>query len=131
MESGQGDPYIPVLAIGPVLEKLSQNISISLLSQPKLDTTTTMETTCTTYETITVWKFRPATLVTAYLCAVGAVTVSPVLSGRALLAAGIARDRSFSSIVRSTLDRDLDVLCAKDERNAALPLAPELLKAAI
>lgn len=59
-------------------------------------------------------------------CAVGAATVSLVLGGHAFLAAGIAHDRPFSSVVRSTGDRDLDVLCAEDEGNAALPLAPEL-----
>lgn len=129
MASGQEDPYIPVLAIGPVLKKLSQNISISFLSQPKPDTTTTMETTCTTYETIAVLEVQAYDSrhgISRAPCAVGAATVSLVLGGHAFLAAGIAHDRSFSSVVRSTGDRDLDVLCAEDEGNAALPLAPEL-----
>jgi hypothetical protein len=128
MASGQEDPYVPNLDIGPLLEKLSQNISISLLSQPKLDTTTTTLTTCTTHETLTVWKFKPVPLIAAYLCAVGAATMSLVIGGLALVATGVARDRSFSSIVRSTRHRDLDVLCVENDGNAVLPSTPELRK---
>lgn len=128
MASGQEDPYLPDLDIGPLLEKLSQNISISLLSQPKLDTTSTTEAACTTRETLTVWNFHPVPLVAAYVCAVSAATMSLVTGGLALVATGVARDRSFSSIVRSTRHRDLDVFCDYDEGKAALPLAPELRK---
>ena len=128
MASGQEDPYVPDLEIGPLLEKLSQNMSISLLSQPKLDTTTTKITTCTTYETLTVWKFKPAPLIVAYLCAVGVAMMSLVIGGLALVATGVARDRSFSSIVRSTRHHDLDVLCVDNDGNAALPSTPELRK---
>jgi hypothetical protein len=128
MASGQEDPYIPNLEIGPLLEKLSQNISISLLSQPKLDTTTTTITTCTTHETLTVWKPKPAPLIVTYLCAVGAAMISLLIGGLALFATGVARDRSFSSIVRSTRHHDLDILCVDNDGNAALPPSPELRK---
>lgn len=128
MGSGQQDPYIPILALGPRLEELSRNVSISLLSQPKLDTTTTVATTCTTYTTITVWKFRPTPLVTAYLCAVCVATVALVLGGHSIFSAGVARDRSFSSIVRSTRNSELDALYARDPGSIALPSSQQLRK---
>jgi hypothetical protein len=128
MAAGQEDPYLPNLEIGPLLESLSHNLSISLLSYPNLDTTIQIETTCTTTTTLTVWKFHPPPLVTAYGCAVAAAGISLLLGAHAVMAAGMARDRSFSSIVRSTRHRDLDVLCNGDDESAALPLAAELRK---
>lgn len=121
MGVGQEDPYIPNLKLGPLLEELSRNISISLISQQRLDTTAIAITTCATYKTLTVWIFHPSPLVFSYSLALIASILSLIVGGQALFASGVARDKSFSSIVRSTRNQDLDLLSTGEE-DLALPL---------
>lgn len=57
-ESNAQDPYLPIYDMAPLLEDLSRNVSISLLSNSKLRVTNETTTTCTKIETIAVWKVR-------------------------------------------------------------------------
>lgn len=121
---GQTELAIPHLEIGPLIEQLSHNISISLLSEQRLQVTNTTTTICVTSTTMTVWKYSLVPLVTAYASAVGLSLLCLVIGAHAMLCAGCARDKTFSSIVRTTRSGELDVLGSVPD-NGALPLGKE------
>jgi hypothetical protein len=124
---GEAEPAIPYTNMGPLLEELSHNISISLLSEPRLQITGITTTTCTISRTLTVWKYKYMPLVVAYASAVGATMIALGVGGHALVSSGVARDKSFSSIVRTTRSRELDELSPGSEL-AGLPLVDEIGK---
>lgn len=122
---GMTELAYPYKNIGPLLEELSHNISVSLISEPSLQVVGATKTTCITSRTYTVWKYKPIPLAVAYACAVGATLLALYVGGEAMLFSGVSRDKSFSSIVRTTRMRDLDELSPTPE-TACLPLANEL-----
>lgn len=122
---GLTEPAYPHSNVGPLLEELSYNISISLMSEPSLQVVGRTKTTCITSRTLTVWKYKPIPLAVVYACAVGATLLALCAGGQALVSSGVSRDTSFSSIVRTTRSRDLDELSLTPEM-AGLPLANEL-----
>ena len=120
------DSFIPELNLGPLLEGVSHNISISLLSQsdPRLRGVVTVETTCQVYHTETVWKYTKWLLLLPYLLAIAVTLLSFIIAAKAIRSAGAVRDKSFSTIIRSTRTRELDSLDAAQGEShiASLPL---------
>ncbi|KAK5209157.1 hypothetical protein LTR47_004868 [Exophiala xenobiotica] len=120
---GQAELAVPHLEIGPLIEELSHNISISLLSEPRLQVTNTSTTSCATSVTSTVWKYSALPLIAAYASAVGLTILCLVVGAHAMLSSGAVRDKAFSTVVRTTRTSELDVLGSSPD-NGALPLAP-------
>lgn len=121
---GQAELAIPHLEIGPLIEELSHNMSISLLSEPRLQITHTANASCATSATKAVWKYSPLPLIVAYSSGIGIALLCLAIGAHAMLCSGCARDRTFSSIVRTTRSSDLSVISScKDD--GALPLPKE------
>lgn len=117
------EPTLPRTDMGTLLEELSHNISISLLSEPRLQVVGSTSTTCSISATPSVWRYRPLALVLAYILAVSAMITALAIGFHAMLASGVARHLSFSSIVRTTRSESLNVLSTEPEW-AGLPLSP-------
>ncbi|KAI1619595.1 hypothetical protein EDD37DRAFT_200320 [Exophiala viscosa] len=119
---GQAELAIPHLKIGPLIEELSHNISISLLSEPRLQITNITNTSCATTSSSTVWKYSPLPLIVAYSSGIGLALLCLAIGAHAMLSSGCARDKTFSSIVRTTRSSELNVISSyKDD--GALPLS--------
>lgn len=113
--------YLPVFNLAPLIEELSHNVSISLMSNPSLKVTNTTMTTCISTETLTVWKYDRAPLVIAYAVAVGITLAFLLVGAVSVLRNGAVFDRSFSTMLRATRGADLDRLVEGHE-GATLPV---------
>lgn len=123
------DPFIPVLDLGPVLEEVSHNISISLMSNQKLSNIVLVNTPCRVYHDETVWKYKKWLLFLPYASALAATVLSFIAAADAIRTAGVVRDKSFSTILRSTRTHELDNLDGNaDSCIASLPLPKESRK---
>ena len=121
-------PYLPSRDLGKLLEELSHNLTISLISDPDLLITTTALTTCERQHTQSVWKFNWRPLVAAYATGLGVTLICLVIGAYALSVNGVAHDTSFSSVVRTTRNGGLDVLCTGVNDSGALPLTERAKK---
>lgn len=120
-------PWLPRTDLGPLLQELSYNLSISLMSYPELLVTSDTTVTCTKYQTETVWKFDRTPLVTAYSIGLFVTLVCLAVGGYSLVSNGVAHDYSFSSVVRTTRNPKLSRLVEAGDVGA-VPLSEEVGK---
>ena len=73
------------------------------------------KTTCQISHTVAVSKYEAIRLTIAHRFAVAAVMASLALGAYALLVNGVAYDKSFSSILRTTRNADLATLCSLND----------------
>lgn len=85
-------------------------IILSLLSDSSLASRTNISTPCDVTATELVWNYKPFWLVLSYSLAVGSMCVAAVMGAAAFRRNGYSADMSFSSIVATTRNTDLDVL---------------------
>jgi hypothetical protein len=122
---GEMEPGVPRKNLGPLLEDLSHNVSLSLMSEPNLLAVGQAKTACSSSRTLTVWKYNPVPLAVAYGVAVAVTLFGLGAGGYALVSSRVARDTSFSSVVRTTRGGQMDMLCPDQ---AGLPMDHDLRK---
>ena len=99
---GYEAPFVPRPDFGSLLEELSQNLTISLMSNSQLGVTSSAEVLCHRSVDQTVWKVSWLPVLVAYGTGLAAAIVCLLVGGFALAVNGMAHDGSFSSILRTT-----------------------------
>jgi hypothetical protein len=120
-------PYIPRRDLGSLLQELSHNLTISLMSNPSLLVTSSTTVPCHRTVTETVWKVDWLPIVVAYSTGLGVALICLVLGAHALVVNGVAHDTSFSSVVRTTRNEELNRLVGSEDIGA-LPLSQRARK---
>lgn len=120
-------PYLPRKHLGSLLEELSQNLTISLMSVSSLLVTTTKMVSCHKTTTETTWKVDWLPIIVAYSIGLGVALICLILGTYVLIISGVAHDTSFSSIVRTTRNRELDFMIDPAD-NGALPMSRQMEK---
>ena len=118
-------PYLPRRDLGSLLEELSHNLTISLMSIPSLLVTSSTTVPCHKTATKTVWEVDWMPILVAYSTGLGAALLCLILGAHALAINGVTHDTSSSSVVRTTRNEDLDRLVGIEDIGA-LPL-PQVL----
>jgi hypothetical protein len=85
-------------------------VILSLLSDASFASRTNISTPCTVTATELVWNYKPFWLVLSYSLGVGSMCVAAGMGVVAFRRNGYSADMSFSSIVATTRNKDLDVL---------------------
>ncbi|KAF3930517.1 hypothetical protein ABW19_dt0201463 [Dactylella cylindrospora] len=96
--------------IRPLVEELSLNYTLSLLAYSDLVTTQTDNATCTNTIYSNVWKYQPRNLIIAYCAGAALSLVSAILGGFALYKNGLVSEISFSQVLVTTRNPELDDL---------------------
>ena len=128
---GLSGHYQPVSDLRSAIEDLSRNLTISLLSSPVLQIAYYARTTCYEEKFSTVWVYDPWILWLPYGMAI-------VVSLGCLFVGGLAvygndgeiYDTSFSTVLRTTRNHDLDQL-VKDDTNGGQPLSHDVGRARV
>jgi hypothetical protein len=83
---------------------------LSLASSPLLQSETNISTPCTISTAVLVWDYNPLWLVLSYGLAVFFMLIAALIGAFAFKKNGYGADMSFSSIVATTRNKDLDGL---------------------
>ena len=111
------------------IEEMSHNISISLMSNPKLMVYETKITTCERYSVVLQWRYEPWILWLTYGIAILLALICLVLvSVNVIYSTTVMRTKAFSTIMRTTRDTRLNDLL-EGEEHGAQPLSKKLDKA--
>ncbi|KAK6533421.1 hypothetical protein TWF694_002363 [Orbilia ellipsospora] len=99
-----------VSTIRPLAEQLSFNYSMSLLSYPELALRQMTTANCSMTTFSNVWKYEKTNLILAYALGMAIALVSLILGGIALAQNGVVSEISFSQIMATTRNPELDHL---------------------
>ena len=111
------------------IEEMSHNISISLMSNPKLEVYETKNTTCERYSVVLQWRYEPWILWLTYGIAILLALICLVLASvNVIFSTTAVRSKAFSTIMRTTRDPRLNDLL-EGEEHGAQPLKKKLDKA--
>ena len=105
-----------------MLEGLSHNLTLSVLSNPELGITGSKVVSCYASTTQTVWKVNWVPIIAGYATGLGVTLICLAVGGYALVVNGVAHDTSFSSVLRTTRNEELTRL-TDTQVTGALPLA--------
>ncbi|KAI9164065.1 formylmethionine deformylase-like protein [Paramyrothecium foliicola] len=113
-------------SVPKAIEELSRNFTISLLTRSTLTASRPVEVTVTS--SLNQYRYNWANLLAAYLTGAVATLISVVIGGLAFHNNGFSASTSFSSILLSTRNQQLDALTEKHSLLPRLPLDTELAK---
>ncbi|KAF3928916.1 hypothetical protein AA313_de0203379 [Arthrobotrys entomopaga] len=99
-----------VSTIRPLAEQLSFNYSMSLLGYQELALRQMTTSNCSSTTFNNVWKYEQRYLILAYSLGVAIAFISLILGGIALSQNGVVSELSFSQIVATTRNSELDHL---------------------
>lgn len=123
--------YQPVANLRSAIEELSRNLTISLLSSPVLQIASTATTTCSDKTFRTVWVYDPCILWLPYGMAIFVSVVCLVVGGLAMFGnEWQIYDNSFSTVLRTTRNRELDELVRFDQ-SGGQPLSHDVGRARV
>ncbi|KAK6350174.1 hypothetical protein TWF696_006417 [Orbilia brochopaga] len=97
-------------SIRPLAEQLSLNYTMSLLAYPSLGVRQLQDGNCTVTTYSNVWRYEKQYLIIAYVAGLVASLVSLVLGTIALMKNGLVSEISFSQVVATTRNPELDKL---------------------
>ena len=123
---GREGIYGTVADMRSAVEELSRNLTVSLLASPLLQIASNTTTRCQEENIRIVWEYDPKILWIPYGMAISVALGCLVIGALAVLGNhGIIYENSFSTVLRTTRNQELDTLIGNDS-SGSQPLSKEL-----